>query len=100
MTTKSTTGPSTRRRFFLERFEAEKLDRLANAKGMSRSRYLASVVEDFVKNGSKRPRARRDQVAMFIPEDVLEKADKRALDEYGVGLLEIIRHEIATRSPR
>ncbi|QUE25365.1 hypothetical protein SEA_FIZZLES_71 [Microbacterium phage Fizzles] len=77
--------------------ESNRMRELASAQGLKVSALGRQWIEDFVKNGSSfvaTPEG-KTSVQILLDPQLLVAAERKAQEEYGVPLSDIIRHNIA-----
>lgn len=58
------------------------------------------IIEDFLADGSDYVAPEAAPMQIQIPPDVVKRAEEKARAEHGVGLKEIMRHELAKRATK
>lgn len=85
---------SNRRLFRVTKDEAQKM-RLQGARLGGTAALLRSLLEKFVSKGSDFAAPEMVSVEMIADPSMIVAAERRAREEYGVSLREILRHELA-----
>lgn len=83
------------KRYRMTMSERRKAQRFAKSLGKSESALFLSWIEGFLKNGSDYQPDPPTVVQVVGPIDLFMKAEEKAQREYGVGVREILRYEIA-----
>jgi len=75
--------------------QIEEVRRRAEKRGSSMSEVLRDIIEDFLQRGSdyRKPSAR--SVKMYVDSDVVLHAERKAQEENGASLGDIIRHALS-----
>lgn len=84
-----------RKQINLPQSERRTLRDFAHISGASESSVGREWIENFLANGSDYKPDPDDKVQIIIDRETAEAAERKAREEYGVGLREIIRFEIA-----
>lgn len=95
------TGNTRVKKFYLEQTEVDGA-RLAAARTHdgSVSALGRSIIRDFLDKGSDFVDPELDLIQVSIEPEVLNRAEEKARAEYGVGIKEILRHELAKHAKR